>query len=121
MIITLCGSTRFKDEYLDIAQNLALDGHTVVSGNVFEHADEIALNAEQKIRFDNEQKQRISVSDAIFVINKDSYIGESTFSDIDWAQRLKKEIYFLVDITTKQEVNNESNNPISPNENESNT
>ena len=36
------------------------------------------------------------MSDAIFVVNVDKYVGPSTFSNIDWAVRNKKEVYFLV-------------------------
>ena len=95
MIITLCGSTAFKNEYLQLERDLALQGHTVLSVNMFSHADAIELTKEQKIILDNEHKQKISISDAIFVINKDGYIGESTYSEIDWAQRLNKQIIFL--------------------------
>ena len=108
MIITLCGSTRFKDEYEEIAKKLALDGHCVLSVNMYSHADNIELTQEQKIQLDNAHKQKISISDAIFVINKDGYIGESTFSEIDWAQRMKKEIYFLEDINQKEEKTKET-------------
>ena len=56
MIITLCGSTRFKDEYELVAKELALQGHTVLSVNLFAHADNIELTQEQKIRLDNAHK-----------------------------------------------------------------
>ena len=104
MIVTLCGSTKFKKEYEDIAKDLALQGHTVLSVNMFGHADNIELTAEQKLILDNEHKQKISISDAIFVINKDNYIGESTFSEIDWAQRLGKQVYYLEDPTPEEET-----------------
>ena len=97
MIVTLCGSTKFKDEFEATAKKLALEGHTVLSVNMFAHADNIELTTEQKIMLDNEHKEKINVSDAIFVINKDGYIGESTYSEIDWAQRMKKQVYFLED------------------------
>lgn len=100
MIITLCGSTRFKDEYELVAKDLALQGHTVLSVNLFAHADNIELTQEQKIRLDNAHKQKISISDAIYVINKGQYIGESTYGEIDWAERLGKKIFFFEDIDT---------------------
>lgn len=100
MIITLCGSTRFKEEYELVAKDLALQGHTVLSVNLFAHADNIELTQEQKIRLDNAHKQKISISDAIYVINKDQYIGESTYGEIDWAERLGKQIFFLENIAT---------------------
>ena len=109
MIITLCGSTKFKDEYLDVAKNLALQGHCVLSVNLFAHADNIELTAEEKIRLDNAHKQKISMSDAIFVINKDQYIGESTYGEIDWAERMGKQIFFFEQIPEKKDDINETN------------
>ena len=44
------------------------------------------------------------MSDAIFVINKDQYIGESTYSEIDWAQRMKKDVYFLEEPNQEEEA-----------------
>ena len=109
MIITLCGSTRFKTEYEEIAKNLALQGHAVLSVNLFAHADNIELTTEEKIRLDNAHKQKINISDAIFVINKDQYIGESTYSEIDWAERMGKQIFFLEQIPEKKDDINETN------------
>lgn len=108
MIITLCGSTKFKKEFEEVAKNLALEGHAVLSVNMFHHADNLELTTEQKIRLDNAHKEKINASDAIFVINKDGYIGESTFSEIDWAQRMKKEIYFLENPNPEEEKTEEN-------------
>jgi len=55
------------------------------------------MPTEVKIQLDNLHKQKINMSDAIFVVNVDGYIGESTYGEIDWANRMKKEIYFLVE------------------------
>ena len=95
MIVTLCGSTRFKDEFLTVQKDLTLQGHIVLSVGLFAHADNIELSQEDKIRLDNLHREKINMSDAIFVINKDGYIGESTYGEIDWANRMKKQIYFL--------------------------
>ena len=103
MVITLCGSTRFKDEFLAVQKDLTLQGHIVLSVGLFGHADNEELTLEEKCRLDNLHKEKINMSDAIFVINKDGYIGESTYSEIDWAQRMKKEIYFLENPTPAEE------------------
>lgn len=104
MIITICGSSKFKNEIFETARSLTLQGHIVLMPCVFEHTDNEELSREDKIRLDNLHKEKINMSDAIFVINKDQYIGESTFGEIDWADRMKKQIYFLEEIpgaTTK--------------------
>jgi len=96
MVITICGSSKFKDEIFKMAKELTLQNHIVLTPFVFHHADEDELTTEQKICLDNLHKEKINMSDAIFVVNVDGYIGESTYGEIDWAQRMKKEIYFLV-------------------------
>ena len=103
MIITICGSSRFKEEILNAAANLTLQGHIVLMPCVFHHADNIDLTTEQKIQLDNLHRQKISMSDAILVVNKDKYIGESTYGEIDWANRMNKEVYF-----TEEMPNNET-------------
>lgn len=39
--------------------------------------------------------KRIELSDSIYVINKDNYIGKSTKLEIEYAQKLGKEIMYL--------------------------
>jgi len=95
MIITICGSTKFKNEIEKTAHDLTLQGHIVLAPCVYHHADEEELTAEEKIRLDNLHKQKINMSDAIFVVNVNQYIGESTYGEIDWAEKMKKEVYFL--------------------------
>ena len=97
MIITICGSTRFKDEIGKIAHDLTLQDHIVLAPCIFHHADGEELSAEEKIRLDNLHREKINMSDAIFVVNVDGYIGESTYGEIDWANRMKKQIFFLVE------------------------
>ena len=105
MVVTICGSTRFKDEIQAVARDLTMQGHIVLAPCVFHHADNDELTTEQKIRLDNLHKQKINMSDAIFVVNVDGYIGESTYGEIDWAERMKKEVYFLIqpEVSEKEE------------------
>ena len=119
MVVTICGSTKFKDEILKAARELTLQGHIVLMPAIFEHTDNEELTPEDKVRLDNLHRQKINMSDAIFVVNKDQYIGESTFGEIDWADRMQKKIYFLEEIpgaTTKEgeeKIKEEKENAIS--------
>ena len=118
MIVTICGSSKFKDEIMKAAHDFTLQGHLVFMPCVFEHTDDEELTREDKVRLDNTHREKITMSDAIFVINKDGYIGESTFGEIDWADRMKKKIYFLEEIpgatTSEQEqIKEEKENAIS--------
>ena len=40
-------------------------------------------------------KEKIKISDAIFVVNVNGYIGESTKSEIEYAKSQNKEILYL--------------------------
>ncbi len=103
MVVTICGSTRFKKEIEAVAHDLTLQNHIVLAPHVFHHMEDEEMPMELKIRLDNLHKEKINMSDAIFVVNKDGYIGESTFSEIDWAQRMKKEVYFLENPNPEEE------------------
>lgn len=93
-VITLCGSTRFKDEFIEAQRQLTLDGHIVISVGLFGHSGD-TITEEQKKELDELHKSKIEMSDAIYVINKNGYIGESTQSEIEWAEELGKEIIYM--------------------------
>ncbi len=86
-IITLCGSTRFKDEFIAANFLHTMMGYIVLSVGWFGHADsEIYLPTElEKTMLDELHFRKIDISDEIFVINKDQYIGYSTRREIAYA------------------------------------
>lgn len=92
-VITLCGSTRFKKEFEDVNRRFTLEGFVVISVGCFGHAGDI-FTEEQKVMLDEIHKQKIDMADAIYVINKDGYIGSSTASEIAYAKKHKKKIYY---------------------------
>ena len=95
-VITLCGSTRFKEDFERVNKELTLAGNIVISVGCFGHAGDVFTD-EQKIMLDDIHKRKIDMADAIYVINKDGYIGSSTRSEIQYATRLGKQIIFMED------------------------
>lgn len=95
-VITLCGSTRFKEDFERVNKELTLAGNIVISVGCFGHAGDVFTD-EQKVMLDDIHKRKIDMADAIYVINKDGYIGESTRSEIQYAARLGKYIVFMED------------------------
>jgi len=91
-IITLCGSTRFKAEYEYINKELTLAGWIVLSCGVFKDKDIID---EEKKELDRLHLKKIDMSDAIFVIDQNEYIGESTKKEIYYAQQKNKEVFMF--------------------------
>ena len=95
-VITLCGSTRFKEDFERVNRNLTLSGNIVISVGCFGHAGD-TFSEEQKIMLDDIHKRKIDMADAIYVINKDGYIGSSTRSEIQYALRTGKQIIYMED------------------------
>lgn len=97
-VITLCGSTRFKEEFIEAQRRLTLEGNVVISLGFFEHTDtefQKYLTPEVKVMLGDLHKQKIDLSDGIFVINKNGYIGESTREEILYAEKSGKIINYL--------------------------
>lgn len=95
-VITLCGSTRFKDQFLEAQKRLTLEGNIVISVGLFGHSgDDEVWTEGTKEMLDNMHKRKIDMADAIYVINVGGYIGESTRSEIDYATRHGKEILYM--------------------------
>ena len=95
-VITLCGSTRFKEDFERVNRELTLMGNIVISVGCFGHSGD-TFTEEQKVMLDDIHKRKIDMADAIYVINKDGYIGSSTRSEIQYALRLDKQIIYMED------------------------
>ncbi len=95
-IITLCGSTRFKEQYLEAQKRLTLEGNIVISVGLFGHSGDDEVWAEgTKAMLDDMHKRKIDLADEIFVVNVDGYIGESTRSEIEYAKANGKVVKYL--------------------------
>lgn len=99
-IITLCGSTRFKDEFIEAQKNLTLAGNIVITVGLFGHSgDEEVWKPGVKAMLDDMHLRKIDLADEIFVINVNGYIGESTKREITYAKSAGKKVSYLVPIT----------------------
>ncbi|MBS1435205.1 MAG: hypothetical protein HP015_04075 [Oscillospiraceae bacterium] len=102
-VITLCGSTRFKDEFMESQKRLTLEGNIVISVGLFGHAGdaEVWENMDEgtltktKEMLDDMHKRKIDMADEIYVINVGGYIGSSTKSEIEYAKATGKGIRYL--------------------------
>jgi len=96
-VITLCGSTRFKDEFLRVQKELTLKGNIVISVGLFGHSGDKEVWTEgTKEMLDDMHKRKIDMADEIYVINVDDYIGSSTKSEIEYAIKTNKKVNYLV-------------------------
>ena len=94
-IITLCGSIKFKDEFMRVQEKLTLDGNIVLTPNFFNNIKKEDIDEKTKKMLDEMHKQKIDLSDEIYVINVGGYIGESTKNEIEYAKARGKEVSFM--------------------------
>ena len=94
-VITLCGSTRFKDQFMEMQKKLTLAGNIVISVGLFGHSgDGEVWEDGTKEMLDDMHKRKIDMADEVFVINVDGYIGDSTASEIAYASKTGKPVRF---------------------------
>lgn len=93
-IITICGSLRYTREMLHAYHVLSDQGFMVFLPNINLEVDiptgSSPANEDNQILHD----AKISFGDAIFIINVDGYIGESTFHEFKLARKLGKRIFW---------------------------
>jgi len=93
-VITICGSLKFEQEMKYYAEKLELEGNCVLS---------IIYPTKEKEKYTQEEikelgighLKRIELSEAIFVINKNGYIGEAVRKEIEYARSKNKEVIYL--------------------------
>ena len=100
-IICICGSTRFKYELKEITLSETLDGKIVLSIGCDLRSDDYfqpmsnSQKTKIKQKLDELHLRKIDLSDEVFILNVDGYIGKSTQKELDYAKKLGKRIIYL--------------------------
>lgn len=104
-LVVLCGSTRFYDEFQRLNYEFTMAGEIVLSVGFYHHAalevhgEAAGCTPEQKLLLDDLHKDKIAHAHEnggyVFVINKGGYVGESTLSEIRYAEELGMDIEYL--------------------------
>lgn len=104
-ITVLCGSTRFFKTFRVHNLRLTLAGHIVLSIGCDTKSDaalEHEFIAESgdpeavKAALDELHKRKIDLADRVLVLNVGGYIGESTRSEIEYAEKIGRPVEYLV-------------------------
>ncbi|GAF11078.1 hypothetical protein JCM19046_1571 [Bacillus sp. JCM 19046] len=94
VVTTLCGSTKFKEAFLETEAALTFNGHIVLSVGFFEQSDGLHLTEEKVMMLGQMHFKKIDRSDEIFVVDVNGYIGESTSKEIEYARKQGKRIRY---------------------------
>lgn len=96
-VVTLCGSLRFWDKIQEVAERLELEEGYVVLG-IVPHVLDRDLTEQEKLLLGELHRGRIDLSDVIYVVNVDGYIGDSVRSEIVYAKEKGKEVLYLENV-----------------------
>lgn len=92
-VVTICGSMRYSKEMIKIARELELKRGYAVLQCVY-NFEGVENQEEDMSIFDKLHKKKIDISDAIYVVNIDGYIGNSTQNEIAYAIKNGKEVIY---------------------------
>jgi hypothetical protein len=93
-IITICGSLKFMEEMKYQAEKLELENNCVLTV-IYPTKSKGCYTEEELHLLQKGHYKRIDISDAIFVVNKNGYIGRAVREEIEYAKRQNKEIIYL--------------------------
>ena len=101
-IICLCGSTRFKAVFEQVASRETLAGKLVLTVNYFGNDDGQPAKAslphtspQDKNRLNELHKRKIDLADEVLILNVGGYIGHTTQAEINYATYTGKPVRFL--------------------------
>ena len=91
-IVTICGSMKFKEKMLEVAKELEIKNNYIVIQCIYSD-DKFSETEKQTLA--KLHYGKIEISDAIYVVNVNGYIGNSTRKEIEYAKKHGKEIMYL--------------------------
>jgi hypothetical protein len=101
-IACLCGSTRFYGQFQQANYDLTMRGEIVLSVGFYPHAkaehghgEGVGHDSAEKAALDELHKRKIDLADYVLVLNVGGYTGESTRSEIAYAEKTGRPVEYL--------------------------
>ena len=94
-IVCMCGSTRFKQAWISENARLTGEGNIVLAVGLWGHHERVFPDDETKAMLDNLHKRKIDLCDWVWVLDVDGYIGDSTRSEIEYAEQIGRPVRYL--------------------------
>lgn len=98
MKLTLCGSARFEPYWHEANKQLGLAGHICYSLMTFPSVEgsKSWYTEDQKWTLDLAHLAKIEESDGVVMLNIDSYLGESSLRELQWARMRSKQVFWTM-------------------------
>jgi len=99
-ITVLCGSTRFYDAFQQANYDLTMVGFIVLTVGFYPHSahvhgEGVGHTEAEKDALDELHKRKIDLADEVLVLNVGGYIGSSTRSEIEYAEKIGRPVRYL--------------------------
>ena len=95
-IVAICGSMKFENEMKKIAFDLETKHNMCVLQCVY-NEEKSKLSEKEIAALNSAHFRKIELSDAIYLVNLNGYIGEQVKKEIDFAQTHGKKVIFHTD------------------------
>lgn len=96
VVVCLCGSTRFTEAWRAANLSETLAGRIVLTVGCDTKSDaDLALDDATKARLDELHKRKIDIADEVLILNVGGYIGDSTRSELAYAEAAGKRVRWL--------------------------
>jgi hypothetical protein len=96
LIVCLCGSTKFKQQFVEANFKETMAGKIVLSvGWYHVNGETYTPTDEEKKALDELHKRKIDLADEVLFLNVGGYMGQSTMSELGYALKNKKKVKFL--------------------------
>ncbi len=109
MILTLCGSARYEPVWHETNKQLGLAGHICFSLMTFPsiEGEKTWYTPEQKWTLDLAHLAKIEESAGVVMLNVQSYLGESSLRELEWARLRSKSVYWLYELDDRMRLGTE--------------
>jgi hypothetical protein len=94
-IVCICGSTKFKQAWIAENARLTGEGNIVLAVGFWGHHERIAPSPEIKEFLDGLHKRKVDLCDWVWVVDVGGYIGDSTRSEIAYAEQIGRPVRYL--------------------------
>jgi hypothetical protein len=100
-IVCICGSTRFRQAWVWENARLTQEGYIVLAVGLWGHHNGggnvlgVELTDERKARLDELHKRKIDLCEWVWVLDIGGYIGDSTRSEIEYAEKIGRPLRYL--------------------------
>lgn len=105
-VVCLCGSTRFYEQFQQANYERTMAGEIVLSVGFYPHAkaehghgEGVGHDSAEKVALDELHKRKIDLADSVLVLNVGGYMGKSTRSEIEYAERIGRPVRYLEPIS----------------------